>query len=1065
MAKFFIHRPVFAIVLSLIITIAGTVSIFTLPISQYPQISPPTVTVETFYVGATARTVEESVAAPIETEVNGAEHMIYMFSNSTADGRYYLTTVFEIGTDIDIAQVDVQNRVSRANKSLPAEVISYGVTVKKASPDMLMVLTLFSPDGTYDDLFLTNYAKINLIDPLSRIYGVGNTLIVGEREYAMRMWVRPDKLAKLGLTATDIVNSVRDQNVQAPAGQVGQPPAEAGVSFQYSVDVKGRLTEKEEFDNIIVRTLPDGSMLRVRDVARTEMGAKMYTSFGRRAGAAATPIIVYQLPGANALDVAEKVRNLLEELKKNFPPGLDYEVSYDNTLFVTASLEEVLHTLFEAMVLVILVVFIFLGNFRATFIPMLAVPVSLIGTFAAFVAFGFSINTLTMFGLVLAIGIVVDDAIVVVEAVEHHIERGLNPLQATEKAMEEVSGPVIGIAMVLISVFIPVTFLGGITGQLYRQFAMTLSISVAFSALVALSLTPALCVMMLRHRKEMRGPLGALIRGFNRLFDRTTKGYMIGVRSLVRRTALAMALLLAVYLGAGGVVAALPAGFVPAEDQGVILVTFILPDGASLERTNQVMRRAEQFLMGKEMKEGVRSVIAMGGFNLMNGSMFSNTGSFIVTLTPWGERKSEALGDKALMARMRSEFLSYPEAVPVVYTIPALPGMGNVSGFQFQLEDRSAQTPEELFRVAQEFAGQTAQHPANASVFNTFRSTVPQVKMEVDRDKVQTLGIPVKNVFDALQIYLGGYMINDFNRFGKTYKVMAQAEPEFRATPENISTIYVRTNQGTMVPLGNVISLGSKTGPDLIRRFNLFRTAELSGATAPGYSSGDSIAAMESLAAEKLPPGFGSDWSGLAFQEKQAAGQAPFIFGMALIFVFLVLAALYESWAVPFGVILGLPIGIFGAFLGVWLRRFGNDSMTNDVYAQIGIVMLLGLAAKNAILIVEFAKAKHEKEGYSIEDAALEGARLRFRPILMTSFAFILGVVPLVIAAGAGAASRWSLGTAVFAGMTTATLLGVFLIPVLYVVIERIVAKLFGSKLVPAPPPAAAHATLGEGGH
>ena len=1058
MVKFFIHRPIFAMVISLVITIAGAVAIFSLPISQYPQISPPTITVETFYTGASAKVVEENVAVPIEQEVNGAENMIYMSSTSTSDGRYYLTCTFKVGSNTDIAQVDVQNRVSRAAKSLPPEVINYGITTKKASPDMLMVVSLYSPDDAYDDLFLSNYARLNLYDPIARIYGVGNISILGEREYAMRLWVRPDKLAKLGLTASDLAQAVQDQNVQAPAGQVGQPPAKAGVSFQYSVNVKGRLSEKQEFDNIIIRTLPDGSVLRLKDVARTEMGAKMYTSYSRRAGKPSTSLVVYQLPGANALEVANKIKAFMEEAAKNFPSGLRYEVSYDNTLFVRAALTEVVKTFFEALVLVILVVFIFLGNFRATLIPSLAVPVSLVGTFGAFVVLGFSINTLTMFGLVLAIGTVVDDAIVVVEAVETRLAKGLSPLEATEQAMDEVTGPVIGTTLVLLSVFVPVAFLGGITGQLYRQFALTLSFSVALSSIVALTLAPALCVKILRPRQEMRGPLGAFFRWFDRVFDRTTEGYLKGVRTFIRRLALALALLLAVYVGAGGLMKVLPGGFVPDEDQGVVFVTFTLPPGASLERTDSVVTRAEKFVGSIK---GIKTILAWGGFNLMTNTYTSDAGSMVLTLAPWEDRTSRETQIAAIMEHLRREFVTYPEARAFVFTLPPIPGMGNVSGFQYELQDRAAKTPEELYQEAQKLVAAATREPAIAALFNTFQVNVPQVNLDIDRDKVKTLGIPLKSVFDSLQLYLGGIMINEFNKFGRVYKVMAQAEPEFRRTPESIRNIYVRSRDDKMVPLSTLVKVGSGTAPTNIKRYNMFRTAELAGQSAPGYSTGESIAAMERLS-EKLPAGFGYEWTGLAFQEKLASGQMGYIFGFALLFVFLVLAALYESWAIPFGVLLGLPISVFGALLGVWLR-----GLANDVYVQIGIVMLMGLSAKAAILIVEFAKNKREAEGYSAFDAAMEGARLRFRAILMTTLSFVLGVLPLLVASGAGAASRWSLGTAVFAGMTTATVLSVFFIPVLYFAIETLLDKLRVPRtdLTAARPEKSVESHREQGGH
>ena len=1038
MAKFFIHRPVFAIVISLVILIGGLISVFTLPIAQYPQISPPTVEVEINYPGANAETVEQSIATNVEAEVNGAENMIYMSSKSSSDGRYVLTCTFKVGTNLDLANVDINNRVNKANAKLPQEAIAYGVSVKKKSPDILLAISVYSPDSTFDETFLSNFTSINLVDPIARTPGVGSTMIVGQRDYAMRFWVRPDKLAKLGLTGSDLANVIGEQNLVAPAGQVGQPPAKAGTQFQYTVNVKGRLTDPSEFENMIVRTQPDGSVLRMKDVSRTELSGKSYTSFGRKDGIPATVLIIYQLPGANAIQTVDKVRKLLDEASRNFPPGLKYRISLDTTEFVKVAIEEVFSALKDAIILVLIVVFVFLGNFRATVIPMLAVPVSLVGTLGAFAVLHFSINTLTMLAVVLAVGIVVDDAIVVVEAVEHQIEHGLSPLEATEKAMDEVSGPVTAIGLVLCAVFVPVSFMGGIVGQLYRQFAITISVSVILSVIVALTLTPALCRMMLRPRRQMRGPLGAFVRGFNTVFNKVTGGYLGGVGFFLRRLTIALACLAGLWFGAGRLLMKLPAGFVPNEDQGYFFTVFNLPDGASMERTDQLMRRAEADVT---KIPGVQEVLTMGGLNLLTNAYTSNNASLIVMLKPWEERKSAEEKLQSILAAARKDFAAYPEAMSLVFPPPPISGLGNASGFVFELQDKAGRSPQELAGVKDKFMQAMARSRELTGIYSAYSTSIPQIKLNIDRDKARTLNVPINNVFRGLQIYLGGLQVNDFNLFGRTYKVMLQAEQDFRKSPESIKDIYLRSNDNAMVPMSTVSSISMMTGPDILQRYNMFRSAEINGANAPGVSTGQALTVVEDLAAKELPQGYGYEWTSIAYQEKEAGGTQGPVFGMAMVFVFLVLAAQYESWAVPFSVLLGLPIGVFGALIGVSLMK-----LENNVYVQIGIVALMGLAAKNAILIVEFAKEYHEKQGMSLVAAAAEGARLRFRPIMMTAFAFILGVVPLVVASGAGAAARKSIGIAVFAGMLTASTVGLFFIPMLYVVIQSAAYLVAGKK-------------------
>ena len=1028
-AQTFIKRPVLATVISLLITVAGLLAIPSLPIAQYPDMVPPTVQVTCSYPGADSNTVEQTVAAPIEQEVNGAEGMIYMSSKSRNDGSYQLTVTFEVGRDPDLATVDVQNRVNRATSKLPPEVVQNGITVQKQSTQILMVIMLYSPDESRDNLFLSNYTSINLLDPLGRIKGVSSADIpVGKLDYAMRLWVRPDDLASKGLTASDIAGAIQEQNVQAAAGTIGQPPQPPGLDFQYPVAVKGRLDKPEEFEQIVLRADTSGQILQVKDVARTELGSQVYNTFGRRNGKAAIPIMSYQLPGANALNLAEQIRSSMEEMKTTFPSGVDYEISFDSTLFVNASIHEVMKTLRDAFILVVLVIFTFLGNFRATLIPMLAVPVSLVGTFAVLAAIGFSINTLTLFGIVLAIGIVVDDAIVVVEAVEHHIEHGLSPREATEKAMEEVSGPVVAIALVLCSVFVPVAFMGGLTGQLYKQFAITLSVSVVLSAIVALTLTPALCSIILKPRKPMRGPLGWYLNAFNYVFDKVGNIYGKTVGFILRHIIIGIVILVVVLLATFKLNSMVPSGFIPNEDNGYIFVGCTLPSGASVERTDEVAKKAEEIMM---KVEGVQTVLTFGGMNVVTGANGSNQASFICVFTDWSERQTPETRAGGIIRQLFGEFNQIPEGRVFPVNPPPIPGLGTSGGFVLELEDRAGQTPQDLEQAAQQLSEAASKDPDLQGIMSPFRTDVPRIKLELDRVKTKSLGIKLTDVFNALQVNLGGLFVNQFNRFGRTWRVYVEAEAQYRRYPEDIGNLYVRSQNGNMVPLSTLTEVKMEKGADTLQRYNLYRTAEIYGGPSAGHSSGEAIAAMERVAAETLPNGFGIEWTGTAYQEKESSGQQGQILVMALLFVFLFLAAQYESWTVPFSVLLGLPAGVMGALIGTSLA--GHD---NNVYVQIGIIALLGLAAKNAILIVEFAKEQYEKTDLSLTEATLMGAKLRFRPILMTAFAFILGVVPLAIAHEAGAASQRSLGTAVAAGMLVATALGVFLIPALYVAIQ-----------------------------
>ena len=1049
MAAFFIRRPIVAIVIAIITVLGGIVSLLGLPVGQFPNIVPPQIMVTANYTGADAVTIEQSVATPLEQSVNGVDDMIYMQSTNGNDGTMQLTVTFGIDTNPNIDQVNVQNRMAQAQPNLPPDVAQYGLTMRKSTGLPMMLVGLFSPKESYDALFVANYANINIVDALYRVAGVGEVRIFGTGDYAMRIWVKPDRLASMGITVPEVARAVQQQSTVNPAGQLGGQPGPAGQDMTYTVRAAGRLQTPEQFGDIVVRSSKDGSVVHLRDVARIELGSLNYQQVGRINGQPGVGIAVFQAPGSNALAVAQGVRSQMSQLRTRFPADLDFIYTLDTTAPISEGIREILKTLAEAMVLVTIVVFLFLQNWRATLIPMLAVPVSLIGTFIVFPLLGFSVNTLSLFGLVLAIGLVVDDAIVVVEAVEHHIENGMSPKDATLRAMQEVSGPVVGIALVLAAVFIPVGLMSGIQGRLNQQFAITIAVSVVISAFNALTLSPALASLLLRPRAARRGWLRRLFDRFNRGLERTTGGYVSISHGIIRKPLIGLAILL-LFAGVSGVLGArLPGSFLPEEDYGYFLMNIQLPPAASLERTDAVTRKIDALLSSTE---GVGDFATIVGFSVITRVTASNNAFYFVRLKPWEERRGPQMVARAIVDRLNRQLrTTVPEAAAFAVMPPSIPGLGQQGGFSFWLQDRSGGSIEFLDTELQRFLTAARARPELAGVSSTFSANVPQMFADVDRDKALSQGVALGDVYQTMQTFLGGLYVNQFNRFGRQWRVFLQAEGEERTTPDQVGQFYVRNDADTMVPLSALQTMKESAGPMFTNRFNVYRAAQITGAAAPGYSSGQAIAALEDLARHTLPPQFSYDWSDLSYQEKQASGAVGKTFGLSLIFVFLILAALYESWSLPFSVLLTVPIAVFGAFVGLMFRHYDLD-----VYGQIGIVMLIGLSAKNAILIVEFARYRLE-DGRGLVEAALEGAQLRLRPILMTSFAFILGCVPLWAATGSGSASRRILGTVVISGMLAATLIAVFLIPLLFVVFERIASRLGANVHVthtPKPTPA-----------
>ncbi|HUO33546.1 MAG TPA: efflux RND transporter permease subunit [Candidatus Acidoferrum sp.] len=1054
MYKFFIERPIVAMVISIIMVIVGTVAVLSLPTAQFPNIADPQIQVNATYVGADALTVEQSVATPIEQQMSGVDNMEYMYSLNANNGTMKLTVDFDIKTDASTDQILAQMRQNQAASQLPAAVNNFGVTVQKSTSAPMMLFDLYSPDGTYDSQFLANYSYINLTDGLTQVPGIGSVSVFGAGQYAMRIWIKPDQLAKLQITVPDITNAIQAQNNVNPAGQIGGEPVPSGQQFTYTVRSQGRLVSEEDFGQIVVRAQPNGSIVRLKDVARIQLGAQVYNMQGRLDGKPSAVIAVYQLPGSNAIAAAKGAIAFMENAKKSFPPGLDYVTALDTTLPVTEGIKEIEHTLLEALFLVILVVYIFLQGWRATLIPLLAVPVSLVGTFIVFPLLGFSVNTLSLFGLVLAIGLVVDDAIVVVEAVEHHIEHGLSPKDAAMKAMEEVSAPVIGIAVILSAVFIPTAFIPGITGRLYQQFAVTIAVSVIISAFNALTLSPALSALLLRPKKEARGPLGKFFGWFNRMFTAATNDYVKVCRMFIHKTAFTILLLVGFAILAGFVGGKLPVSFLPDEDQGYLFIVQQLPDAASLQRTSAAAKRVEDLLLSTP---GIAHVTSVIGYSMLSGVQNSYSSFFWVTLKPWSERKVEDEQYVNLLIHLNDVLGKLPEGTTVAFPPPAIPGVGASGGVTYILEDRGGHDVEFLANNVQRFMEAARKRPEIARIFTTLIPSVPQVYVDVDRDKVLVQGVQLKDVYGTLQAFMGGAFVNYFNRFGRQWQVYVQAEGSYRTRADNLGQFYVRNTDGKMVPLSAITTIEQRNGPEFTMRYNLHRAAQINATAARGFSSTDAMKALEEVYAQTMPPGMGFDYMGMSFQEQKAQqGVSPFaIFGLSILFAFLILAGLYESWTLPFSVLLSVPIAVFGAFAALFGRRiidllvfkqYTGLGLENNVYAQIGLVMLIGLAAKNAILIVEFAKAEYEK-GRSLADAALEGAKLRLRPILMTSFAFILGCVPLWRATGSGAVSRQVMGTAVIGGMFAASAIAIFIIPALFYMIERVGgASVEGSK-------------------